>query len=178
MATKKETMKKRDPSKPTTYSLDDKIAALKMIEVNGSINKTAKLMGIHRNTIAKWAEDPKLACKVSVDVGKIETLVNKRIEKTEVDLITEVNRVKMAALRRMETLIETTTKLKDVTDAFAVLSGISIGEAGAIDPARGHQVVQNIKQSIQQRIYMVQQNTNDNGTRKIEIDGHSEEQEA
>ena len=160
------------------YSTSDKIAALKLIEVNGSIYKTSKQTGIARPTLTKWAEDPDLACKAKVDLPKIEQLVNKRIEKTEVDILTEVHRIKIAALHRMEVLIGKSDRLKDVTDAFAVLSGVSVGDMGIQDAQKGQQIVQNIKQSIQQRIYMVQQNNERDVKRTIEINGNTEEQEA
>lgn len=158
-----------------TYSTSDKLAALKLIEVNGSIYKTSKETGISRPTLTKWAEDPDLACKAKVDLPRIEELVNKRIEKTEVDLITEVHRVKVAALKKMETLIESSNRLKDVTDAFAVLSSVSIGDMGIKDISAGANIVQNIKNTIQQRIYMVQQNNERDEKRTIEVNGNTEE---
>ena len=171
-------LKKHAKAKHRGYTLADKIEALKMIEVNGSVNKVSKLTGISRATLTKWAEDPRINCELKVDNRKIEELVNKKFEKGEVDLLSEVYRVRLAALRKMETLINTTTRLKDVTDAFAVLSGVGAGGDIDSDPNKGQSIINNIKQSIQQRIYMVQQKSETNGKGNIEITGHTEEQEA
>lgn len=171
----KQPLKKHDKAKHRGYTLADKIEALKMIELNGSVNKVSKLTGISRITLTKWAEDPRINCELKVDNRKIEELVNKRLEKEEVDILTEVRRVRLAALRKMEALIATTTKLKDVTDAFAVLSGVTPGGEIDADSSKGQNIVNNIKQSIQQRIYMVQQKSETNGKGNIEVTGHTEE---
>lgn len=137
------------------YSTEERMATLKLVELSGSIDQTAKDTGVPKHIINYWLEAELVKMKKPIDFDKIEQKINDTIEDKESQFLTKVYNAKITALNKMETLIEKSTNLREVTETFAVLSNVQIGSSINGDAKNGQQIINNVKNSIQQRIYMV-----------------------
>jgi transposase-like protein len=114
--------------KGKTFSIKEKIEALKLVELYGNMSRVARETGVTRQTLMNWQKDPQLQPQYHVSPGRIEKRVHAKIERDEARFLEEVYNVKEKALNRMEVLIEKSTSLKDVTNAFAILQQVRAGD--------------------------------------------------
>lgn len=155
------------------YTLHDKVEVVKMVHLGSTISLVSRETGIRRASIHEWCKDPEIIELVTRELPEaIANEVETAIVTKGLGYIETVYAVKEKALKRMEVLIGTCKSLKEVTNAFAVLSGLQEGD----DPSVKKGVVNNIHNTLVQRIINLHNSKND-GKGTIEANGDTEEQE-
>lgn len=133
---KKQRTKLKGRPRGRVYSEEEKAQAIKLVELYGNVSRVSRELNISRPTLMSWLQ----GIPQSTKLNKIamEKRIEKKLEENEAQFLERARQVKENALERMNVLINQTKSLRDVTQAFSVLSSLGVGDKDKDFPQTVH----------------------------------------